>query len=173
MRKSILLPIAAFFIQSCNEVNSDKKELVIPKMPASVDAVKAEIKNKSYEVIDVGTIDLFNEFNWASASKDTSKFYTDYIAERKGFTLQFLNDSTAKANDEKKIFEATYNLEKDTSAAVLLNLQYVDSSFSFNPGEPMMMTSTYKIRGIDNNSLLLETPREMNRRKVILLMKKK
>jgi hypothetical protein len=160
-------------IPSCNNVDSAKQELVIPKPPACVDAVKAEIKTKSYQVGDVGAIDLFNEFDWASTSNDTTKFYREYINERKNFTLQFLNDTIAKVHDEKKTFEAKYNLEKDTSTAVLLNLQYVDSSFSFNPGEPMMITSAYKIKGVDNNSLLLETPREMNRRKIILLMKTK
>lgn len=172
MRKIFQAILFTSLLVSCNQVDSAKKELAIPQPPPSPGAAKTAIKNKKYNVEEVGTLDLLNEYDWTTAS-DTSKFYSDYIAERKAFALSFANDSVVTVTDEKKNFAATYDLQKDTGCALLLDIHYLDSSFSFNPGEATMMTLSYKIHGLNNQYLLLETPRELNRRKVVLLMKAK
>lgn len=172
MRKAIFYLLLVFLV-ACKNNASDKKEIIVPAAPLSVANVKAEVKNKEYKVNEVGTIDFFNpdELEWSSASGDTSKFFKDYVSERKNFSLHFINDSAVQMQDEKKAIAAHYDLQKDSSG-ILLKIQYPDSTFSFNPGETMMMTSTFKIRGVDDNGqLLLETPREINRRKVVVLMK--
>lgn len=174
MRKCLSLFFAVCFFASCNQVGSVKNPLRLPELPAAADAVKTEIKGQRYAVSDVGVTNARHASvaEWASASTDTTPFYRNYMAERKAFAMRFVNDSSVEVSDENKIFTAGYFLAKDTAAGLLLQIQYADSSFSFNPGEVMTMTSTYKIRGADDNALFLETPREMNGMKVVVLMRK-
>lgn len=173
MKKVGYTALLATILIACGQSDSVKKETAMPPKPASVDAALAAIKNKDYVVEEVGTIDLFQEWDWSAASADTSKFYRDFMDERKAFALNFINDTAVNVNDDKRTFEAKYDIQKDTGTALLLNLKYMDSTFSFTPGELSLITSTYKIHGVDDNKVLLETPRELNRRKVIVLMIKK
>ena len=172
MRKFLPALCIAAFLVSCSQVDSAKKDLSIPAVPTTVETAKATLKNKSYGVEEIGTIDLFHEYDW-SASADTTAFIRDYLTERKAFTLRFVNDTAVNVSDDKKLIEATYDLKKDTGTALLLDIHYFDSSFSFNPGEPTRMTYNYKLLGISNENLLLETPRKLNQRKLVLLMKSK
>jgi len=88
--------------------------------------------------------------------------------------VHFINETEVKLTDNQRNIRAQYQLEKDASKTVLMKLTFEDKTFSF-PGsnEPMKLTYTYRIRGIDENRLLLETPRQYKYRPVVLLMKKK
>lgn len=170
----MLLPLVALcLLASCSGSETAK----LPGVPASLDATKAALKSKAYVVDAVGFISSFmgkeEPISWSGEGKDTSRHFMDFVDQRKKFTLDFVNDTAVRLVDEQKNVQANYNLENDTSRSVLLKIKYEDAEFSFHPDEPMMVTYTYKIRGIGANGLLLETPRSYNQQVVVLLMKEK
>jgi len=165
---------------------SDKKESV-PPAPASVQNVKEIIKGKKYLTVRVGTLSPFaatmdkeNPFNWFDEMKTTDDFTKKYEGERKKFVLQFVNDTTLRISDDNKTWDAKYEIDatqkEDETAGIRLRFSYIDkeNSMSF-PGanSPMTLTASYRIAAINLNSLLVEAPREFNRRPVMLWMKSK
>ena len=165
-------------LASCSGMVAGEKEIQIPGAPASAEETGKKINGRQYQVEDGGFVSVFmgkeESPEWSSASEDTSKHFKDYVAEQKKFSLQFVNDSIVKMVEGDEVMQAAYQLEKDTSSAVLLLIK-VESKENIFPGAtgPMIMTYTYKIRGIDDETIYLETPRQYNRRNVVYLMKKK
>ena len=74
----------------------------ILESPVSIEKVKAEVKNKEYTVNEVGTVDFFDPkgLEWASASKDTSQAFKDYVNQRRNFVLHFINDTAVQVQDQ-------------------------------------------------------------------------
>jgi hypothetical protein len=176
MRSFLFFIVTLLLNASCT--NEAKKESSIPNGPATMIVALKELKNKNYVVEDVGFIRIFMDkedpIKWTKEMPDTSKMYKDFVNDRKNFSLSFITDTTVKIVDEKTDLQALWSLEKDTSNTILLHLKYEDASFNM-PGatEPTMVTYTYKIKGIDDKNMLLETPRQYNDMPVALLMKKK
>ena len=171
------LLLAMIFV-SCNDSSSEEKtEIIIPPAPASVEKIQASLRQSHYSIKDIGFVYSFmgkeEPAEWASQMKDTSTHFKNFVGGRKKFELNFINDSTVHLKEEGEAIEALYELEKDTSNVISLLIQFEDESFSF-PGatEPMVMTYTYKIEGINDDHLYLEAPREYNRKKVMYMMKK-
>jgi hypothetical protein len=159
------------FLQ-CNKANS-----YIPKEPHSVAATRSQLVNRIFmvEQVGLGSSGVMNEpVQWMNAETDTAKAEQSFIADRKSLTLHFINETEVALTDNQRNIQAQYQLEKDSSKTMLMKLTFEDKTFSF-PGsnEPMKLTYTYRIRGIDDTRLLLETPRQYNYRPVVLLMKKK
>lgn len=159
------------FVQ-CNKANS-----YIPKEPHSVAETRSQLVKGVFTVeqVGLGSSSVMNEpVQWMNEETDKAKAEQDFIADRKSLTLHFINETEVKLTDNQRNIRAQYQLEKDASKTVLMKLTFEDKTFSF-PGsnEPMKLTYTYRIRGIDENRLLLETPRQYKYRPVVLLMKKK
>ncbi|MGZ5255940.1 MAG: hypothetical protein ACXWCT_16140 [Flavitalea sp.] len=177
--KQFIFVACLFTLMACNNEITEKKSVTrLPPAPASLEAVKGKLVPHAYETEEVGFFQTFMGRQeppiWSGDMKDTSKIFRDFVADRKKFSLQFLTDSTVNVVEEGKAIAAQYELEKDTSNAILLLVKYEDESFSFPGAEgPMMMTYTYKINGIDDKRILVELPRNYNQRTIAILMKKK
>jgi hypothetical protein len=177
----LFIPVLALSVlASCGGTKNEKKSNrdLMPAKAPSVASARSTFKNAGYKVEDVGFIRTFmgeeDPATWSADMNDTSSHFRNFVDDRKNFSLSFLNDTTVKMIDDKKEVEAFYELEKDSTGAVLLLVKYEDAEFSF-PGsdEPMMVTYTYKIRGLDENNMFVETPRSYNQKAVVLLMNKK
>ena len=178
MRTIFLLLTITLIAESCG--NSAGETVTIPAKPASPDAVKQYVKGKTYKSIKAGTastfeIDKENPYQWLDEKKDTTKFVRNYLAERLQFTLQFVNDTAVEFTDDNKKTTGVYKFDTETGEdekeGVKLRISYVDTSMQF-PGASgaATMTYTYPVAGADEKSLLLETPRSFNNRKVVILM---
>ncbi|MGZ5287689.1 MAG: ABC transporter permease, partial [Flavisolibacter sp.] len=124
-----------FTLMACNNEITEKKSVTrLPPAPASLEAVKGKLVPHAYETEEVGFFQTFMGRQeppiWSGDMKDTSKIFRDFVADRKKFSLQFLTDSTVNVVEEGKAIAAQYELEKDTSNAILLLVKYEDESFS-------------------------------------------
>ena len=61
----------------------------------------------------------------------------------------------------------------DETPGIRIRCSYTDPKFTFGNAAPMEMTFSYLVKGIGDNQLLLELPRDINRRKLIALMQLK
>ncbi len=181
MRISVASVLFLTIFYSCS---NEKKEETPPPAPVSISSVNAFIKGKSFSTYKVGTISNFemdkeNPYQWLDEKKDTTKFMRDYLAGRVKFAIQFVNDSTATLTDDGKTISAIYKLDnktgEDEKEGIKFRFTYEDKDGEMMPGatDPVIMTSTYIIKGIDAENLLLEAPRELNNRKLAVLMKAK
>lgn len=182
MKQLFTLLFIAFFFSCNNNSNEPKQETTdIPATPAGIEAVAKTVIGKNFTAYKIATLSPFemdkeNPYDWLDDKKDTTAFTRNYVAERMKMKLNFINDSTVQLTDEDKITEGTYKLDtlssEDEKPGIKLRISYSDTSMNF-PGvtEPMIMTSTYTVLGINNESLLLEMPRSFNNRKIAVLMK--
>jgi hypothetical protein len=182
MKQLITLLGLSLIIISCSNNNKETAATALPPKPASTDAVLNIIKQKNYTAEKIATLSPFemdkeNPYDWFDEKKDTSSFTKTFLKERLGMQLRFKNDTSVSLIDDNKTTEAIYKLDtiikEEEKPGIKLRISYPDSSMSF-PGvtEPMIMTYTFNVLGIDEKSLLLETPRSYNNRKVVALLKK-
>jgi len=166
---------------SCSSNDQKITTPSLPPKPVLPDAVLGIIKGKNYTAEKIATLSPFemdakNHYDWFDEKKDTSSFTKTFLKERMGMQLRFKNDSAVSLIDDNKTTEATYKLDtiikEEEKPGIKLRIRYSDSSMSF-PGvtEPMIMTYTFNVLGIDEKRLLLETPRSYNNRKVATLLK--
>lgn len=158
---------------SSNVVSKD-----LPPAPVTLGATKAALQKNTYTVEDVGFIRTFmgkeDPVEWSGAREDTVKMYREFIDDRKKLQLEFLTDTSLILTGEKTKYNALYSLEKDTSSVVLLDIKYADPDFAFaGSSETSMVTFTYKIRGISDKQLYLQTPNSYNDQPAVVLMRKK
>jgi hypothetical protein len=179
--KQLLCLLCTVLFFSCNTSKTKKESVDIPAAPTGVDAVAQTLKGKNYSVLQVATISNFemnkdNPYDWMDGKKDTTAFSRNYVTERMKLKLNFVNDTTVSFTDEDKLTEAKYKLDTligdEEKPGIKLRISYLDSSITFPSfTEPRLMTYTYRVLGINNESLLLETPRSFNNRKIAVLMK--
>lgn len=168
--------MAVITLAACND---SKKSM--PAAPASADVASASLKGKKYKTARVGLLSPFkmdaeNPYQWFDEMKDTSSFFTSYRDERMQLQLHFSNDTTATIMDSGKTIPATYHVddtpEDDEKPGIRIRMSYEDNSMSPFPGQtgPMVLTVTYRIIGVDDKQLLVETPNGFNQRKVVALL---
>jgi hypothetical protein len=157
---------------------SSNDEAALPSAPASVKAVQAELKGKAYKVVKAGTHSLIStdkEITWLEL-KENEKFEKGIVDDSKSTHLNFVNDTAVTVLYKGKKNEGTYKVDdvtgEDEKPGIKLHISYVDDEFKFGDGAPMKVTYTYLIEGISSKNLLLETPRTMNDRKIVVLMSK-
>lgn len=188
-RKNYLIALlATIMLFSCGQ---DKKDS-LPAKPQDVNSVKTLIKGKKYTTQKTGfygTIAVNDEttVNWIDIAekkkqlaKDTNNMTAQTeltAAERElKFAVQFINDTAAKVflNDES--IPATYAVDNivddygNGKESVKIRLTYADPSFSFGNEPASEMTFTFLVVGADEKSLLLQTPRTINRQPLISLL---
>ncbi len=182
MQKIILL----LFIISCLTACSQKKQNRLPA-PASISSAQLLIKGKTFTTNRIGTISPFasgiekeKPYKWFDEEKELDDFAKKYQAEREKFVLQFVNDTLVKITDDEKTWDAVFMIDDEQKdeekAGMKFRFSYPDQDGSFNfPGstEPMLLTTTYFIAGANDNEIVLETPRQFNRSKVVIWMKAK
>lgn len=188
-RKNYLIALlATIMLFSCGQ---DKKDS-LPVKPQDLNSVKTLIKGKKYTTQKTGfygTIAVNDEttVNWidiAEKKKQLAKNTNNMTAQTEltaaeselKFAVQFINDTAAKVflNDES--IPATYAVDNivddygNGKESVKIRLTYADPSFSFGNEPASEMTFTFLVVGADEKSLLLQTPRTINRQPLISLL---
>ena len=176
MQKILLLAAIVVFAASCSSNGSKKNAL--PDVPASLKAVQDEIKGQKYKTEKVGIHSLISSdaaVNWLEPKKE-EEFEKKTVDEVKTFQVNFVNDTSVIVMMKDKTYNGTYAADtvtkEDERPGVKLRISYVDDEFKFGNGPASLVTYTYVVEGIDDKNLLLQTPRSMNDRKIVVLMSK-
>jgi len=165
------------FISGC----ANKKNVQLPPAPASVDAVIKTVKGKKYKTTDLALIsnlaaDKNDPYEWFDDIKDTTAFFRINEKEKKKLEINFVNGTTAEVTDMSGTNKATWKIDdqpkSEETAGKFLRLS-IERNEALIPGQVSKATITfsYKVLGIDDKQLFLETPSMFNMRKVAALMK--
>jgi len=165
------------FISGC----ANKKTVQLPPAPASVDAIIKTVKGKKYKTTDLALIsnlaaDKNDPYEWFDDIKDTTAFFRINEKEKKKLGINFVNDTTAEVTDlsgtNKAIWKIDDQPKSEETAGKFLRLS-MERDETLIPGQVSKATITfsYKVLGIDDKQLFLETPSMFNMRKVAALMK--
>lgn len=178
--------IVYLLVMSCLIGCSEKEENSL-SAPVSKAEVQKLITGKTFTTSRVGTLSPFasgidkeEPYRWFDEEKELNDFTKKYQVEREKFVLQFVNDTLVKITDDGKTWDATYKIDEEVKdeekAGLKFRISYPDKEATMSfPGatEPMILTSTYFIAGVNDNAMVVETPREFNRSTVVLWMKGK
>lgn len=186
----VIAMLATVMLLSCTE---NKKEESLPAKPQDVNSVQTLIKGKKYTTQQLGFYDIIivdgeRDVKWidvAEKQKQLAKNPDDNfvkmelkpIEEELKFGVQFVNDTAATVFVRDTSFAATYVVNDvvgqydEVKEGIKIRLTYTDPSFSFGGGEPMEMTVTYVVIGADDKRLLVQTPRAIDRKPLISLLK--
>lgn len=167
------------FLMSCNP----QKVEVIPPAPASVSAVAETIKGKEFTSVKAGFYDNLTEdgktdVNWIDTTKEENDITKEAVRKEIDVRFHFVNDTLVKINKEGKAYEGTYSLTDKTDAffkedpGIKLKISFVDPDSDFAKFDSKI-TYTYNVLGASPESLLLQTPRTINRLKLLALYKVK
>ncbi len=188
-RKNYLIALlATIMLFSCGQ---DKKDS-LPVKPQDLNSVKTLIKGKKYTTQKTGfygTIAVNDEttVNWidiAEKKKQLAKNTNNMTAQTEltaaerelKFAVQFVNDTAATVFSNGTSIPATYAVDNivddygNDKESVKIRLTYADPSFSFGNELASEMTFTFLVVGADEKSLLLQTPRTINRQPLISLL---
>ena len=172
--------IAAFislFIFGCG----NSKTVSLPPTPANADAVAKTIKGKKYKTVQLALIsnlvaDKNNSYEWFDEIKDTTAFFRNYEKQKMKYEINFINDSTAQITDEAGVNKATWEIDdqpkSDETPGLFLRLS-MEKQEALIPGQTglSIITFSYKVLGIDDKQLFLQTPNMFNSRKIATLLK--
>jgi len=185
MKRNFYVFMALFFFASCSNETKTQNGVNVPGAPKDLGTVKTTLVGKNYEMNQAGVLSPFkmdadNPIEWFSTEKDTSRFFKDFLDDVMKTSFAFSNDSVVNFVSGKTSATGKWKLDEeqgeDEKPGIKLRITYEDTTGSFgfgNSTEPMEMTFTYLVSGLGENSLLLELPREYNRRKVVALLNKK
>jgi hypothetical protein len=174
-RVSILVVAVSLFLGACTA----EKTKSLPPLPTSVKAVQDMVKGKNFTTTATGfygaiTVNDVKEVEWIDTTKEKEVMIKSVVAETSSFKLQFVNDTAVTVMLKNVTYKGTYKVEdvvnENEQAGIKLRITYVDPSFSFGNTEGMEVTYTYLVKGMDEKSLLLELPREVNRKKIVSLL---
>lgn len=182
--------LATVMLLSCTE---NKKEESLPAKPKDVNSVQTLIKGKKYTTKKLGFYDIIivdgeKGVKWIDVAEkqkqltknpddNFTKTELEPIEEELKFGVQFVNDTVATVFVRDTNFAATYVVNDvvgqydEVKEGIKIRLTYTDPSFSFGGGEPMEMTVTYVVIGADDKRLLVQTPRTIDRKPLISLLK--
>ncbi|HMR90933.1 MAG TPA: hypothetical protein PKC69_01410 [Chitinophagaceae bacterium] len=161
---------------------SSEKSSTLPPAPGSVAQVKDFLKGKKIGTQKTGfyaslVINDKPEMEWIDVQTEKGEYEKQVAEELKQFSLQFVNDTAVRVESKGKTYDGTYVVDDKTDEfdkgkeGIKLRVTYNDPDMSFGGLEgPQEVTYTYFVKGIDSKSLLLQFPREVNRRPVIGLM---
>ncbi|MEI9810143.1 MAG: hypothetical protein WDO16_21005 [Bacteroidota bacterium] len=175
-KRSILLSfITIILLNSCS---LKKDNAALPAPPASVKAVLDGVKGSKYITEKAGTNSPFKDdktIQWLEPKKE-NEFEKKIVDEAKTLQLNFTNNTAVIVSAKDKTYNGTYRADdiqkEDEEPGIKLRISYIDEEFKFGDGPATEVTYTYFVEGIDDKGLLLLTPRSMNNRKIVVLMKK-
>ncbi|MBK8611030.1 MAG: hypothetical protein IPL84_14090 [Chitinophagaceae bacterium] len=170
-----LIPVIIFSTPGC----SAKTEQV-PAAPANAKAVQDFINGKKLAVKQIGffgliTVNGTKDVEWLDLAKEKDEITTKAAGEEMGLVLQFINDTAVTIVKKGKQYTGTYTIDDKAGEAeneqpgIKLKISYADPDFGFG-GTPMDVTYTYPVIGLDAKRIMLETPRTINRQKLITIM---
>ena|SRR5437868_3578394 len=150
----------------------------LPAKPGSIETVQAGLKGKNFKTVNAGTMSPFemdknNPYEWQDKITDT--FTKKNLADQMSFSLNFLNDTAVTIFDDGKEKQGAWKVDTitngDEPTGVKLRVSHMDLGFGSN--DSMKVTYTYPISGMNDKQLLLLTSRDINNRKVVVLMEAK
>jgi hypothetical protein len=176
MRIFIAIPLL-LFVSGC----ANKKNVQLPAAPASIDAIVKTVKGKKYKTTDLALIsklaaDKNDPYEWFDEIKDTSTFFRNNEKEKKKLEINFVNDTIAEVTDMSGTNKAIWRIDdqpkgEETAGKFLrLTMEKDETLFPGQSGKSTI-TFSYKVLGMDDKQLFLETPSMYNMRKVAALMK--
>lgn len=180
--KKITVVLFSIVLFSCGSGN-----MKVPDPPKDINTVKTAIKGKTFTAGKTGffgvlTVNDKQEVSWIDPAKEPEKYAKEAAEELNGkFSLSFVNDTAVNIVSKEVTTTGTYVVDDAVGeydkgmAGIKLRLSYVDTTMSFGFGDssPMTMTYTYFVKGATDKELLLQMPREINRRPLIVLLKAK
>lgn len=165
------------FVSGC----ANKKNVQLPPAPASVDAIVETVIGKKYKTTDLALIsnlaaDKNDPYEWFDDIKDTTAFFRNNEKEKKKLEIVFVNDSTAEVTDMSGTNKAIWKIDdqpkgEETTGKFLRLMMEKDETLIPGQVGKAIITFSYKLLGIDDKHLFLETPNMFNMRKVAVLMK--
>ncbi len=184
----IAILVSTLFIVSCTQTEK------LPPAVSSVAEVATRLKGKTWQVVDIATVtglqisyfdkDPANKvpaaapatenLNWLSARKGAEKnneFINEYYDKNLKISFAFNNDSvvtTTGMDAQKQIFSIENSKNDDKTKGIKLLLTGEGEPFE-NMGVSKF-TATYYILGANEKKLILLTPNELNRAKVVYLL---
>ena len=179
--KSAIYPFV-FSLALVLALSCSNKEKDLPPAPASAAAVKDFLQHRTLTVISTGFYDpaVVNDQKkmvWIDTATEKGKYEKEIAVELNGFSLQFVNDTAVKVVTRTTAFDATYKVDEladeldKAKEGIKLRISYADPAMRFGEGEIPLVTYTYLVEGLDKEELLLQFPREVNRRPVMALLK--
>jgi hypothetical protein len=179
MKLLSLLLTSLVFITACN--NTTTVHIDLPAAPANMDSVKKMITGKKYVTEKIAQVsnlvaDKNDPYEWFEEMKDTTPFFKNYRDQRMKFAVQFINDTSVTVTDQSGITNGTWSIDdqpgKDDTPGIFLRLTVMSEEKLF-PGQTGLstLTSSYKVLGINDRQLFLQTPNMFNMRKIAVLMK--
>jgi hypothetical protein len=178
MRSLIFTILTVTIIASC----TSKKKVDLPPPPTSVDAVVKTITGKKYSTTELALVstsiaDKNNPYEWFDEVQDTTPYFKNLRAQKMKTAIHFINDTTVEIADEAGTNTGTWNVDdqpKSTeTAGIFTRITIIRKNEPLLPGqtEPSKITFNYKVLGIDDKLVFLETPNMFSMRKVAALMK--
>ncbi|MFT3674847.1 MAG: hypothetical protein QM781_03015 [Chitinophagaceae bacterium] len=170
--------LAAVFLSGC----SNSAEKTLPPAPASVAQTLAWLQGRTLTLQKAGfygalTVNNNTEINWIDTSAQAEPLIRETVRELGSWSMRLGTDSTIVVNSKGASYQGHYKVDdqpqEEEKPGIRLRVTYVDPTFSFGGSEPMEVTYTYVVKGIDAKELLLELPREINRKRLLGLMEVK
>lgn len=174
-RLGMPVTILALFCQSC----TSEEMAALPDPPTSAKQVEAFVKGKKYEVLKVGyygalTVNGKTEMEWIDTTVSDDITTKQVMRDLGQWQLQFINDTAGTVVSKGKPYASKWKTDdqpgEEETPGIRIRSSYTDPDFTFGGSEPMEITFSYVVKGIDETQLLLELPREINRRKLIALL---
>ena len=177
MRSILVFVIISLLIISCG----NKKTASLPPAPIDVNSVVTTIKGKQYKATQLGLIstlisDKNNPYEWFDEIKDTTPFFRNYEKQKLKFAIHFINDTAAEVTEDTLVSKASWKIDNDPKSDetpgifMRLSMEKEETLFPGQTGKSTI-TFSYKVLGLDDKQLFLETPNMFNSRKLAVLMK--
>ncbi len=178
MKKTFIILLSGFLI-SCGGGPSSK----LPQTVRTSEEAKKLMLGKTWQVVDLGTssstltttvngkkTETPNILFLSDSSKGMDEFTKKELTQRKGVKFEMGSDGNGKAYiDGSHMFGKQFFNIFESKGGVQLDYK-VDSAMTGNFGMMYEMIITYRIIGVDEYHLLLETSQTINGQKLIYLM---
>lgn len=176
-RATFSLTLVSLILAAC----SNGTLATLPDPPASAKQVEAFIKGKKLSVEKVGfysalTVNGKTEMDWIDSTADNykdDKMVLGVLRELNQWSMEFGNDTSGTVLSKGKPYASKWVVDEtardDEKPGVRIRVSFKDPELSFG-GEPMEVTYSYLVKGVNEKQLLLELPRAINRRELTGLM---
>ena len=111
---------------------------------------------------------------WLDTAEVKEKMIKDVLKETNSFTLSFVGDSAVMIGRAGTSFPGQWAVENEADEeeehGIYLRISFEDPEFKLPGGDLQQVTYSYQVKGVSDKALLIELPREINRRKLVSLM---
>lgn len=157
------------------------KKVSVPPNPAGMNAVIRSISGKKFSTQKLALIstlisDKNNPYEWFDETGDTTSIFRNLEKEKMKLAIHFVNDSLVELTDEtgtsKGKWMADDQPKSDEDPGIFLRITIIKEEKLFGDHMiPVRTTFSYKVLGINDKQLLLQTQNMYNVRRVAALMK--